>query len=551
VAHDVFISHSAKDKVIADAVCAALESEGIRCWIAPRDVMPGMEWGGSIIDAIENARIMVLIFTANSNASPQIRREIERAANHEVVILPFRIEDILPDKSLEYFIGNVHWLDALTPPLEKHIERLVEPVKALLAQVNSRPRQSAPQPTAQSGRPMPAAPDLAAPAPASIAAPAVSEPIPGVPGIPAQGPPAKARKPSAWRVVLFTALGLAVLVCASFGVYFALRPRMAGVRWVPRNSGTTHDIASIFAAGDGKHLWAVGGYKVSDAGFLGTYSGMILESDDGGATWMVRNGDTSQFLSSIFGTSDGKHLWAVGQHGTILASDDGGATWAERSSGTTNDLNSIFGTSDGQRLWIAGGGVLGGPGTILASNDGGAIWATINSGTTNGLDSIFGSSDGKRLWAVGWGAILESEDEGATWTARNGATGKILDSVFETGDGEQLWAFGVDLPAGSSSLSPTNLESKDGGATWTAREIGTSNQIRAIFGTSDGKHLWAVGDKGTILQSNDGGANWTLRGSGATNNLFSICGTADGRHLWVAGEKGVILESDSGGHGIF
>jgi len=138
LAHDVFISHSAKDKIIADALCAALESAGIRCWIAPRGVMPGMEWGRSIIEAIEQARIMVLIFTANANASPQIRREVEGAANHEVVILPFRVESVRPDKSLEYFIGNVHWLDALTPPLEAHIKSLTGTVKVLLAQTKPR-----------------------------------------------------------------------------------------------------------------------------------------------------------------------------------------------------------------------------------------------------------------------------------------------------------------------------------------------------------------------------------------------------------------------------
>ncbi len=43
MAHDVFISHSAKDKATADAVCAVLEAEGIRCWIAPRDVLPSVE----------------------------------------------------------------------------------------------------------------------------------------------------------------------------------------------------------------------------------------------------------------------------------------------------------------------------------------------------------------------------------------------------------------------------------------------------------------------------------------------------------------------------
>jgi TIR domain len=133
MAHDVFISHSAKDKATADAVCAMLESNGIRCWIAPRDVLASMEWGEAIIDAIEESRIMVLVFTANANASPQIRREIERAVNRGVAILPLRMEDVLPGKSLEYFIGNVHWLDALTPPFEAHLTSLAGTIKILLA----------------------------------------------------------------------------------------------------------------------------------------------------------------------------------------------------------------------------------------------------------------------------------------------------------------------------------------------------------------------------------------------------------------------------------
>lgn len=130
--HDAFISYSTHDKAAADATCAALEGSGIRCWIAPRDIMPGAEWGEAIIDAINRCRVLILIFSANANESPQIRREVERAVNKGVPIIPLRIEDIAPTRSLEYFIGTVHWLDALTPPLEAHLRRLVETVKALL-----------------------------------------------------------------------------------------------------------------------------------------------------------------------------------------------------------------------------------------------------------------------------------------------------------------------------------------------------------------------------------------------------------------------------------
>jgi hypothetical protein len=132
--HDVFISYSSKDKPIADAVCAILEREGVRCWITPRDVRPGEEWAGAIIRAISGARVVVLIFSASSNTSPQVLREIERAVHGGAAIIPFRIEDTPPSASLEYFISTPHWLDAITPPLEAHAVRLAESVKSLLGQ---------------------------------------------------------------------------------------------------------------------------------------------------------------------------------------------------------------------------------------------------------------------------------------------------------------------------------------------------------------------------------------------------------------------------------
>ena len=72
MAHEIFISHSSKDKAIADAVCAALEATKIRCWIAPRDILPGEKWIIAISKAITSSRIMVLIFSSNCNKSEDI-----------------------------------------------------------------------------------------------------------------------------------------------------------------------------------------------------------------------------------------------------------------------------------------------------------------------------------------------------------------------------------------------------------------------------------------------------------------------------------------------
>ena len=59
MAHDVFISYSSKDKPTADAACAVLEAKGIRCWIAPRDITPGADWGEAIVDGINGARTIL------------------------------------------------------------------------------------------------------------------------------------------------------------------------------------------------------------------------------------------------------------------------------------------------------------------------------------------------------------------------------------------------------------------------------------------------------------------------------------------------------------
>src|SRR4029077_17559603 len=123
---DVFISYSSKDKATADAACATLEAAGIRCWIAPRDILPGKEYAAAIVEAIDCCRAMVLVFSSSANESRQIHREVERAVDRGVAIVPLRIENITPTKSMEYFIRTIHWMDALTPPIELHLDRLTE-----------------------------------------------------------------------------------------------------------------------------------------------------------------------------------------------------------------------------------------------------------------------------------------------------------------------------------------------------------------------------------------------------------------------------------------
>ncbi|MGA9722529.1 MAG: serine hydrolase, partial [Candidatus Binatus sp.] len=213
MAHDVFISHSARDKPVADAVCAKLESHGIRCWIAPRDIRPGMEWGAALLEAIDGARVMLLVFSSHANGSPQISREVERAVSKGLVVVPVRVEDVKPTGNLEYFLGTPHWLDAITPPFERHLDYIAESAKFWLERIERDGGGSkAPRPTTP-GREAP----TAAPAPAAVATPA---------------------RPK-WIVPSIAALVIAIVGAAAFfGTrYFLPKPETA-LRNAPEHAAT-------------------------------------------------------------------------------------------------------------------------------------------------------------------------------------------------------------------------------------------------------------------------------------------------------------------------
>jgi hypothetical protein len=132
VASKVFISHSSKDRPIADAICNHLESAGIRCWIAPRDIAFGADWTEGILRGIDSCRVFVLVFSENANDSEHVRREVAKAFSLGLAVIPFRTEPVSPNRSLGYFLETVHWLDAITPPLQNHFRALTDQVKQLL-----------------------------------------------------------------------------------------------------------------------------------------------------------------------------------------------------------------------------------------------------------------------------------------------------------------------------------------------------------------------------------------------------------------------------------
>lgn len=134
MASKVFISHSQKDKNVANALCHKLEEDGIRCWIAPRDIAGGANWAESIVNALCESAVFVLIFSSNANKSNQVIREVEMAINHGIVLIPLRIEDVMPTGSMSYYLSATHWIDAVNSKMGSKFQLISDRIKSLLEQ---------------------------------------------------------------------------------------------------------------------------------------------------------------------------------------------------------------------------------------------------------------------------------------------------------------------------------------------------------------------------------------------------------------------------------
>ena len=127
----VFVSHAKEDAAVAERIAGFLESRGLSCWIAPRDVPGGMEYGAAILQGIEESAVLLLVLSEQSNESQFVHREVERAVSKAKPILPIRIREIAPSGALEFFLSQAQWVDAWQPPIERHLDQLLRAIQVL------------------------------------------------------------------------------------------------------------------------------------------------------------------------------------------------------------------------------------------------------------------------------------------------------------------------------------------------------------------------------------------------------------------------------------
>ena len=129
--HDVFISYSSKNKTTALAICHVLEEHRIRCWMAPRDIPHGADYGDVIDEAIVSCRLFILVFSGPATLSQWVKGELNLAFTERKIIIPYRIDETPLKGAMRLILNQTHWIEAY-PDAATRFGELVEAAERFL-----------------------------------------------------------------------------------------------------------------------------------------------------------------------------------------------------------------------------------------------------------------------------------------------------------------------------------------------------------------------------------------------------------------------------------
>jgi photosystem II stability/assembly factor-like uncharacterized protein len=289
---------------------------------------------------------------------------------------------------------------------------------------------------------------------------------------------------AAVTVIFFLAISLALPGAreASANAALALQPAVA--------TSAATKATMLGSARAGKRIVAVGEH------------GIVLLSDNEGKNFrQARSVPVRSTLTEVFFVDD-RTGWAVGHWGVILATEDGGENWHVQRADTNADqpLLSVY-FKDKKRGWAVGIWSL-----LLDTRDGGKTWNAsklpVPPGGGKGdrnLEHIFAGKNGALMIAAEQGMVVHSSDDGATW------------NYSATSYKGSFWT-GITLQNGTmlvGGLRGKIYRSTDGGKSWKEVNSGTSSSLTS-FCESGGK-IYAAGLDGVYLESKDGGATFVAR----------------------------------------
>lgn len=132
--HDIFVSYSSEDRPLVERIVASIESESRRCWVAYRDIPPGVPaWAEPIVTAIASSRLVLVLLTTNSIPSIEVLREVTLAADERIPLLPVTLDRTPLSAGLRYYFVAGQRLDLSGASPAEQVRRIAPAVAARFA----------------------------------------------------------------------------------------------------------------------------------------------------------------------------------------------------------------------------------------------------------------------------------------------------------------------------------------------------------------------------------------------------------------------------------
>jgi photosystem II stability/assembly factor-like uncharacterized protein len=279
--------------------------------------------------------------------------------------------------------------------------------------------------------------------------------------------------------------------------------------------------------------------------YFGNYCSVILQTTDGGATWIEHPNGPCDYLCSV-SFVDSTHGWTVGQSGRTFPTTDGGVTWTEQRftpSYSSNSSQVVFRDLNNGWVTVSDYADYGEYPRSVSYRD--AAWRTEDGGVTWTAMTSGGRSiavpDLNQVWIVGTaGSISHSADGGITITGQTQCVTNsvIRDMKFVTET--EAWAVGDD---------GLILHTTDGGLDWSSQDLMTDADLNAIA-LIDENTMIAVGSttgyQAEILRIFGGGGGWNTASFGGVGELYDVA-FADRMNGFAVGSGGAMLRTKDGG----
>ena len=128
---DVFLSYSRDDKARVLELTQRLRSAGVSVWIDQGGIDGAALWGESIVNALENAKVLLLVVTPSAVASHNVAKEVMLTSERKGHILPVHLEPTTIPASLKYPLAGIQHIEYYNGDTEANFQTVLASLKSL------------------------------------------------------------------------------------------------------------------------------------------------------------------------------------------------------------------------------------------------------------------------------------------------------------------------------------------------------------------------------------------------------------------------------------